>query len=79
MDIWSNLALGFATAIEPFNLLVCTFGVTLGTLGAFCLLSYVFASGDAAKTQTTDCRRGNRFGAGLLVLERRMADRWGKR
>jgi putative tricarboxylic transport membrane protein len=32
MEIWSNLALGFATAIEPFNLLVCTFGVTLGTL-----------------------------------------------
>jgi putative tricarboxylic transport membrane protein len=32
MDIWSNLALGFATAIEPFNLLVCAFGVSLGTL-----------------------------------------------
>lgn len=32
MDLLSNISLGFATALQPFNLLVCAFGVTLGTL-----------------------------------------------
>ncbi len=32
MDLLSNLALGFATALEPVNLLYCFVGVFLGTL-----------------------------------------------
>jgi TctA family transporter len=32
MDIFSNLALGFATALEPVNILYCFLGVLLGTL-----------------------------------------------
>jgi TctA family transporter len=32
MDIISNLALGFATAVQPINLLYCFIGVLLGTL-----------------------------------------------
>jgi TctA family transporter len=32
MDFWSNLGLGFATALEPVNLAFCAFGVTIGTL-----------------------------------------------
>ena len=32
MDIWSNLALGFATALTPENLLYCFAGVFIGTL-----------------------------------------------
>src|ERR1700754_4335585 len=32
MDLFSNLALGFATAATPANLLFCLIGVLLGTL-----------------------------------------------
>lgn len=32
MDFWGNLALGFATALEPVNLAFCAFGVTVGTI-----------------------------------------------
>jgi len=32
MDFGSNLALGFTTAFQPFNLAIVAFGVTLGTL-----------------------------------------------
>ncbi len=32
MDLLSNLALGFATAASPENLLFCLIGVILGTL-----------------------------------------------
>ncbi len=32
MSLGSNLALGFSTAFEPFNLAVCALGVTLGTV-----------------------------------------------
>src|SRR5215210_5128991 len=32
MDILSNLALGFGTALEPVNILYCFIGVLLGTL-----------------------------------------------
>ncbi len=32
MSLVSNLALGFATALQPFNLSVCAIGVTLGTV-----------------------------------------------
>src|SRR5687768_9754475 len=32
MDLLSNLALGFSTALEPVNLLYCFIGVFLGTL-----------------------------------------------
>jgi putative tricarboxylic transport membrane protein len=32
MDIWSNLGLGFATALSPGALVACLVGVTLGTL-----------------------------------------------
>lgn len=32
MDLWSNLALGFATALTPENLLYCFAGVFIGTL-----------------------------------------------
>ena len=31
MDLISNLALGFGTALEPFNLLYCFLGVLFGT------------------------------------------------
>ena len=32
MDLFSNLALGFATALQPENLLYCFIGTLLGTL-----------------------------------------------
>ena len=32
MDFGSNIALGFTTALQPFNLAIVAFGVTLGTL-----------------------------------------------
>lgn len=31
MDIWSNILLGFDTALSPLNLGYCLFGVFLGT------------------------------------------------
>ena len=31
MELFSNLGLGFATALSPFNLLYCFMGVFLGT------------------------------------------------
>ncbi|MFC7706311.1 tripartite tricarboxylate transporter permease [Plastorhodobacter daqingensis] len=31
MDIWSNILLGFETALDPTNLIYCFFGVLLGT------------------------------------------------
>ena len=32
MELLSNLALGFGTALDPFNLLYCFIGVLLGTV-----------------------------------------------
>jgi putative tricarboxylic transport membrane protein len=31
MELFTDLALGFATALSPFNLLYCFIGVLLGT------------------------------------------------
>ena len=32
MELFTDLGLGFATALSPFNLLYCFIGVLLGTL-----------------------------------------------
>ena len=42
MELLSNLALGFGTALDPFNLLYCFIGVLLGT--AVTLLYATFRS-----------------------------------
>ena len=39
MELLSNLALGFGTALDPFNLLYCFIGVLLGTRSACCRAS----------------------------------------